>query len=104
MDVNRAMIGNLMEPLAAASRLEHVTLLQGTKAYGPHAGPRVLLPAREREPRDPHENFYWLQEDYLRETASTAGFALPTATSAPGGCFGRRWPGPSAWRRGRTRP
>jgi nucleoside-diphosphate-sugar epimerase len=35
----------------------------------------VLLPAREREPRDPHENFYWLQEDYLRETAATAGFA-----------------------------
>src|SRR5438309_3513725 len=65
MRTNLAMLENFFEPLEAASPLEHVTLLQGTKAYGSHLGP-VPVPARERQPRHPHENFYWLQEDYLR--------------------------------------
>ncbi|HXW83321.1 MAG TPA: SDR family oxidoreductase [Candidatus Binataceae bacterium] len=66
MQLNLKMLRNLFEPLAAAARgLQHVTLLQGTKAYGAHLGP-IPIPARERAPRHPHENFYWLQEDYLR--------------------------------------
>lgn len=66
MQANERMLRNLFEPLeAAAKRLQHVTLLQGTKAYGSHIEP-VPVPARERLPRHPHENFYWLQEDYLR--------------------------------------
>jgi nucleoside-diphosphate-sugar epimerase len=51
--------------LRAATDLRHVSLLQGTKAYGAHLGP-IAIPARERSPRHPHQNFYWLQEDYLR--------------------------------------
>ena len=67
MDTNRTMLENLFEPLRhAATGLQHVTLLQGTKAYGAHLKP-IPIPAKERAPRDPHENFYWLQEDYLRE-------------------------------------
>jgi len=66
MQQNLTMLQNLFEPLTAAARnLEHVTLLQGTKAYGAHLGP-IPVPARERAPRHRHENFYWLQEDYLR--------------------------------------
>ena len=66
MATNLAMLENLCEPLmAAAQGLQHVSLLQGTKAYGAHLAP-VAIPARERQPRHPHENFYWLQEDYLR--------------------------------------
>ena len=66
MATNLAMLENLLEPLeAAAQGLQHVSLLQGTKAYGAHLGP-IAIPARERQPRHPHENFYWLQEDYLR--------------------------------------
>ena len=66
METNRVMLENLFEPLrATASRLEHVTLLQGTKAYGAHIAP-IAIPAKERQPRHQHENFYWLQEDYLR--------------------------------------
>jgi nucleoside-diphosphate-sugar epimerase len=66
METNLAMLRNLFEPLAAAAKnLEHVSVLQGTKAYGAHLGP-ISVPARERSPRHPHENFYWLQEDYLR--------------------------------------
>jgi nucleoside-diphosphate-sugar epimerase len=66
MQTNLVMLQNLFEPLeSVAKNLQHVTLLQGTKAYGAHLGP-IPLPARERSKRHPHENFYWLQEDYLR--------------------------------------
>jgi nucleoside-diphosphate-sugar epimerase len=67
MQLNLAMLANLFAPLEVVAKgLQHVSLLQGTKAYGAHLG-RIALPARERAPRHPHENFYWLQEDYLRE-------------------------------------
>jgi nucleoside-diphosphate-sugar epimerase len=66
METNLAMLANLFEPLErAAAGLRHVSILQGTKAYGAHFKP-IPVPARERWPRDPHENFYWLQEDFLR--------------------------------------
>jgi len=68
------MLKNCLEPLEAAGNpLEHVSLLQGTKAYGIHLHP-MPVPARERNPRDPHANFYWLQEDYLKARAAAAGF------------------------------
>jgi nucleoside-diphosphate-sugar epimerase len=76
MKTNLAMLCNLMEPLTStAPRLRHVSLLQGTKAYGVHLHP-ISLPARERSPRDQHENFYWLQEDYLRAKAAEREFAF----------------------------
>jgi nucleoside-diphosphate-sugar epimerase len=76
MQINLAMLDNLMRPLMASAKdLAHVSLLQGGKAYGMHLHP-IPLPAKERWPRDPHENFYWLQEDYLREAAARAGWAL----------------------------
>jgi nucleoside-diphosphate-sugar epimerase len=74
MDTNLAMLRNLMEPLIAANaELRHVSLLQGTKAYGSHLHP-IPIPARENAPRDPHDNFYWLQEDYLQSIAAKRGF------------------------------
>ena len=74
METNLAMLRNLTEPLAAKGGLAHASLLQGTKAYGAHHHP-IPVPARERAPRDAHENFYWLQEDYLREAAARHGFS-----------------------------
>jgi len=79
MERNDAMLRNLFEPLAgAAGGLEHVSVLQGLKAYGPHAG--ILpgpIPYVERAPRVEHDNFYWLQEDYLRGRQEAGdGFAL----------------------------
>ncbi|HVN28389.1 MAG TPA: SDR family oxidoreductase [Candidatus Binataceae bacterium] len=72
MEQNLTMLRNLFEPLSGAARnLEHVTLLQGTKAYGAHLGP-IPVPARERAPRHKHDNFYWLQEDYLRSKQADA--------------------------------
>lgn len=76
MTTNLAMLQNLMEPLLACAKdLQHVSLLQGTKAYGIHLHP-MPIPARERNPRDNHPNFYWLQEDYIKEASQKAGFGF----------------------------
>ena len=66
--INERMLQNLMEPLGKAARgLAHVCLLQGTKAYGVHVRP-MQIPAREgRSEMREQPNFYWNQEDYLRE-------------------------------------
>jgi nucleoside-diphosphate-sugar epimerase len=74
METNLAMLQDCLEPLLGTSTLQHVTLMQGTKAYGIHVHP-MPVPARERAPRDQHENFYWLQEDYLKDRAREHGFA-----------------------------
>jgi nucleoside-diphosphate-sugar epimerase len=66
--INDEMLRNLLDPLLCVARgLRHVALLQGTKAYGVHVRP-MQVPAREgrSEARD-IPNFYWNQEDYLRE-------------------------------------
>jgi nucleoside-diphosphate-sugar epimerase len=75
MATNLAMLRNLLEPVAELGQLEHVSLLQGTKAYGVHLR-RIAVPARERWPRDDHANFYWLQEDFLREIAAREKFGF----------------------------
>lgn len=75
MATNLAMLRNLLDPLSAHGDLMHVSLLQGTKAYGVHLH-LIPVPAREHWPRDPHDNFYWLQEDYLRQKAARHGFAM----------------------------
>ncbi|MBM6594430.1 SDR family oxidoreductase [Microvirga pudoricolor] len=78
MEINLSMLRNLTESLLANARgLRHMSLLQGTKAYGVHLHP-IAVPARESWSRDPHENFYWLQEDYIRAIAATAdlGFTI----------------------------
>ena len=67
IETNDRMLRNLLGPLEQASpQLRHVTLLQGTKAYGVHVRP-LQVPARENR-SEMHEqpNFYWNQERYLR--------------------------------------
>ena len=64
---NARMLRNLLGFLTrTAPGLRHVTLLQGTKAYGVHVRP-IAVPAREgRSDMREQPNFYWAQEDYLR--------------------------------------
>lgn len=88
METNLRMLQNCLEPLLGSRSLRHVTLLQGTKAYGIHLHP-MPIPARERAPRDDHENFYWLQEDYLKEKAREQGFAWTILR--PQLIIGRAW-------------
>jgi nucleoside-diphosphate-sugar epimerase len=76
MQTNLAMMRNLMDPLIErASGLRHVSFLQGTKAYGAHVH-RLKVPAREDQARDPHDNFYWLQEDYIRGRRAGAAWTF----------------------------
>ena len=68
IETNDRMLRNLFGPLRRVSPgLQHVALLQGTKAYGVHVRP-LKVPARENR-SEMHEqpNFYWNQERYLRE-------------------------------------
>lgn len=75
IETNAAMLANLLAPLEAGSpSLRHVTLLQGTKAYGAHVR-RIPIPAREDRDEDKAtDNFYWRQESLLRERAAAGGW------------------------------
>ena len=75
MTTNLAMLRNLLLPLRSHAAVAHVSLLQGTKAYGVHLRP-FPVPARERWPRDPHANFYWLQEDFVRDELAATGIGF----------------------------
>jgi nucleoside-diphosphate-sugar epimerase len=76
MAVNLAMLRNLLDALQPVARgLRHVSLMQGTKAYGGHVEP-APVPSKERSARHRHENFYWLQEDLLRERQPQGGWTF----------------------------
>jgi nucleoside-diphosphate-sugar epimerase len=76
MQTNLAMMRGLMDPLLERAKgLRHVSVFQGTKAYGVHVH-RIKVPAREDAPRDPHDNFYWLQEDYIRAAGAGAPWSF----------------------------
>jgi nucleoside-diphosphate-sugar epimerase len=74
---NDRMLRNLLGPLLqVAPGLRHVTLLQGTKAYGVHVRP-LAVPAREgRSEMREQPNFYWAQEDYLRSVQAGKDWAF----------------------------
>ncbi len=65
-EVNVALLRNLLAVVERnAPGLKHVTLYQGGKAYGADLGP-FKTPAREDDPRLMGPNFYYDQEDFLR--------------------------------------
>jgi hypothetical protein len=64
---NVALLRNLLDATERiAPGLRHVTLYQGGKAYGADLGP-FKTPEREDDPRLMSPNFYYDQEDFLRE-------------------------------------
>jgi nucleoside-diphosphate-sugar epimerase len=68
--VNLSLLRNLLNVVdKSAPGLRHVTLYQGGKAYGSDLGP-FKTPAREDDPRLMGPNFYYDQEDFLREQQS----------------------------------
>jgi nucleoside-diphosphate-sugar epimerase len=74
IETNNAMLRNVVEPiLANASHFQHISILQGTKVYGVHLHP-IPIPARERDARRDHENFFFDHEDYVREMGVRHGF------------------------------
>jgi nucleoside-diphosphate-sugar epimerase len=70
IEINNAMLRNVIEPLTSRkSVLRHVSILQGTKAYGVHLHP-IAIPARESDPRDNHANFFFDQQEYVRDAGA----------------------------------
>jgi nucleoside-diphosphate-sugar epimerase len=64
---NLAMLVNSVEPIEAASpQLQHVHLVEGNKIYGSHLGP-FKTPAREDDPPHMLPDFYYDQEQWLRQ-------------------------------------
>jgi nucleoside-diphosphate-sugar epimerase len=67
---NVALLKGLLNQLRdSAPTLRHVTIFQGGKAYGSDLGP-YKTPAREDDPRLMSPNYYYDQEDLLREMQS----------------------------------
>jgi nucleoside-diphosphate-sugar epimerase len=65
--VNLALLRNLVTGLeAVAPGFRHISFIQGGKAYGAHLG-RYKTPALENDPRHFPPNFYYSQEDFLRQ-------------------------------------
>lgn len=65
--VNTRMLVNLVEAAeAAAPRLAHIQLMQGSKWYGNHLGP-YRTPAKEDDPRHLAPCFYYDQQDWLSD-------------------------------------
>jgi nucleoside-diphosphate-sugar epimerase len=92
---NETMLRNVLDGLeVAGAPLEHVTLLQGSKAYGVHSPDPVIsdapLPLRERDPLRPHANFYFTQEELLAKRRRSARWSVTVLrpTVVYGGALG----------------
>jgi nucleoside-diphosphate-sugar epimerase len=75
IDTNNAMLRNVVEPIVrTSSNFQHISVLQGTKVYGVHLHP-IPIPARERDARKDHPNFFFDQEAYVGEMGAKHGFS-----------------------------
>jgi nucleoside-diphosphate-sugar epimerase len=74
IETNNAMLHNVVESiLRTASNFQHISIMQGTKVYGVHLHP-IPIPARERDARRDHDNFFFDHEDYVRDIGARHGF------------------------------
>lgn len=72
--INGGMLRNLLDGLkAVGAPLQRVVHYQGAKVYGVHLG-HALAPFYEDDPRHLGPNFYYAQEDLLRERAAAGEF------------------------------
>lgn len=72
-DINTTMLRNVLDGLkAVGAPLKRVVHYQGAKVYGVHLGAGVA-PFYEDDPRHVAPNFYYAQEDLLRERQVSEG-------------------------------
>jgi nucleoside-diphosphate-sugar epimerase len=72
--INGGMLRNLLDGLkSVGAPLQRVVHYQGAKVYGVHLGP-TQAPFYEDDPRHMTPNFYYVQEDLLRERAAAGEF------------------------------
>ena len=78
IEVNGAMLRNLLDAVGRTGTLQHVALVTGLKHYlGPfeaYGKKPADTPFRESQERLPYENFYYEQEDILFAAAEQDGF------------------------------
>ncbi|GAA5911664.1 hypothetical protein JCM6882_006934 [Rhodosporidiobolus microsporus] len=77
IEVNRKLFGNSLEAVSRVAPNVKAFLLQtGYKYYGVHKGGKYLAPTpfKEDAPRHRGDNFYFVQEDMLREAAQKNGW------------------------------
>jgi nucleoside-diphosphate-sugar epimerase len=78
---NTRMFVNLVDAVeGAASNLQHVHVVEGTKWYGGHLGP-FKTPAKETDTRHMPPNFYFNQQDFVE--ARQRGKAWTWSASRP---------------------
>ena len=72
---NIAMLVNLVDTIEPVAKgLELVSLMQGGKVYGCHLGP-YKTPAKETDPRHMPPDFYYDQEDFLKQRGAAGGWS-----------------------------
>ncbi|WP_350616603.1 SDR family oxidoreductase [Pseudomonas sp. HY7a-MNA-CIBAN-0227] len=72
-EINAVLLGNVLDGLkAVGAPLKRVVHYQGLKAYGVHLG-ACVAPFYEDDPRHIAPNFYYAQEDLLRERQAREG-------------------------------
>lgn len=74
LQLNVSLLQNTLNALdSPTSALRHVTVYQGSKAYGDHLGP-IKTPTKERDPPLLGPHFYAAQETILRRVSGKRGF------------------------------
>ena len=76
IETNGQMLKNLLRALDNCSHLEHITLLQGTKAYGAMVGP-MRVPARETSLASITLTFIGCRKTFCAPMPSSATTASP---------------------------
>ncbi len=80
VEINAAMLSNLVTVIEPVAKLRHVHAVHGSKYYGHQLGP-VPVPLTEDTPRAKNRNFYFEQEDFL--LAQSRGKSWSYSTSRP---------------------
>jgi len=78
VEINAAMLANVVNAVEPKSSLQHVHAVHGSKYYGTQLGP-VPVPLTEESPRANNRNFYFVQEDFLREQSRGKQWSYSTS-------------------------
>ncbi len=78
VEINTAMLVNLINALEPVAKISHVHAVHGSKYYGHQLGP-VAVPMVEDHPRAKNQNFYFNQEDFLIERARNGSWSYSTS-------------------------
>jgi nucleoside-diphosphate-sugar epimerase len=78
VEINTAMLVNMIDALEPVAKLQHVHAVHGSKYYGHQLGP-VPLPMVEHQARATNQNFYFNQEDFLIARSRNATWRYSTS-------------------------